>query len=206
MVTWRVGESASLLLAAHHFGDIGDMPVGSFVRIGHTIATVALPLVVTVASCVAALLVGRPRARAETPPADFGPPAVVLSASHGTSSGGEAGALRPVDRFYRVTFADERGFRLWAERVVEFTAALQDLVPDRFERRPVIFVQLRVAPGSRPVAYVSAGARGLSAHISGGVIVDPTPVAASELPGGLTMLFGDGVDADAYERHRNRDA
>src|SRR5918997_7197649 len=120
----------------------------------------------------------------------------------GGTEGGREDSGRPVDRFYRVTFADERGFRLWAERVVEFTAALQDLVLDRFDLRPVIFVQLRVAPGVPPVAYVSAGARGLATHISGGVTVGSTPVTASELPDGLTMLFGDGVDADAYDRRR----
>jgi hypothetical protein len=207
MLIWRVGESATLLLEAmHHFGDIGEMPVGSVVRLAHAISTVALPLVLTIASCAAAFLAGRPGA--ETPPAHAAPSVVVLSASHGpgSGSGGESEAARPVDRFYRVTFADERGFRMWAERVVEFTAALQDLVLERFERRPVIFVQLRVAQGMQPVAYVSAGARGLAAHISGGATVAPQPVMASELPDGLTMLFGDGADADAYERRGGRGA
>jgi hypothetical protein len=203
MLGWRVGESANLLLEAmHHFGEVGDVPVGSLVRIVHAVSTVALPMVLTIASC-AALLVERPRARPETPAADA-TSAVVLSAAHGSRSRGEGEGLRPVDRFYRVTFADERGFRLWAERVVEFTAALQDLVLERFERRPVIFVRPEVARGMQPVAYVSAGARGLAAHISGGARVDPAPVMASELPDGLTMLFGDGVDADAYERRGGR--
>jgi len=167
MLTLRVVESASLLLAAaHHFGEVGEMPVGSLVRMAHAIGTVALPLVLAVASCAAAFLVGRPRARAETPPARGAPSAVVLLACHGPASGGGDGeALSRVDRFYRVTFADERGFRLWAERVVEFTAALQDLVLDRFDRRPVIFVQLRPVPGMPPVAYVSAGARARGAHL-----------------------------------------
>jgi hypothetical protein len=35
--------------------------------------------------------------------------------------------------------------------------------------------------------------------------VDPTPVSAAALPSGLTMLFGDGVDAAEYEkRHHSR--
>jgi hypothetical protein len=107
---------------------------------------------------------------------------------------------RPVDRFYRVTFADERGFRLWTERVVEFTAALRDIVPELVEMRPVIFVPLRPTPGAPLRAYVSAGARGLAAHISSGTTVDPAPIRAAELPAGLTMLFGEGVDAAEYER------
>jgi hypothetical protein len=106
-----------------------------------------------------------------------------------------------MDCFYRVTFVDERGFRMWAERVVEFTSILQDIVPDLQDIRPVVFTQLRPAPGSTPEAYVSPGARGLAANIAGGAAkVDPTPIKASELPRGLTMLFGEGVDADEYER------
>jgi len=119
------------------------------------------------------------------------------------AGGDQAGALRPpgaVDRFYRVTFADERGFRLWTERVVEFTAALRDIVPELVDLRPVICLPLRPVPGAPLHAYVSAGARGLAAHISGGATVDPAAVRAAELPAGLTMLFGEGVDAADYER------
>ncbi len=120
----------------------------------------------------------------------------------GCAEGGREDSGRPVDRFYRVTFADERGFRLWTERVVEFTSALREIIPAVLEMRPVIFVPLRPAPGEPLLAYVSAGARGLAAHISGGAKVDPTPVSAAELPRGLTMLFGEGVDAVGYERRR----
>ena len=118
----------------------------------------------------------------------------------GCGMGGREGPGRPVEHFYRVAFADERGFRLWTERVVEFTAALRDIIPAVLEMRPVIFVPLRPAPGEPLFAYVSAGARGLAAHISGGTKVDPTPVAVADLPRGLTMLFGEGADAAAYER------
>ena len=107
---------------------------------------------------------------------------------------------RPVDRFYRVTFVDERGFRLWTERVVELTSALRDMIPAMLDMRPVIFVPLRPAPGEALFAYVSAGARGLAAHISGGTKVDPAPVSVDNMPRGLTMLFGEGVDAAEYER------
>ena len=122
----------------------------------------------------------------------------------GGAEGGREDSGRAVDRFYRVTFADERGFRLWTERVVEFTSALRDLVPALLDMRPVIFVPLRPAPDEPLVAYVSAGARGLAAHISGGAKVDPTPLSVGDLPGGLTLLFGEGVDAAEYERRHAR--
>jgi hypothetical protein len=120
----------------------------------------------------------------------------------GSAEGGREDPGRPVDRFYRVTFVDERGFRLWTERVVEFTSALRDFIPAVLDMRPVIFVPLRPAPGEPLFAYVSAGARGLAAHISGGTWVDPTPLSAGDLPRGLTMLFGEAVDAAEYDRRQ----
>jgi hypothetical protein len=120
----------------------------------------------------------------------------------GGAEGDREGPGRPVDRFYRVTFADERGFRLWTERVVEFTSALRDIIPAVLDMRPVIFVPLRPAPGGPLFAYVSAGARGLAAHISGGTRIDLTPIPVAELPPGLTMLFGEGIDAAEYERRQ----
>ena len=104
-----------------------------------------------------------------------------------------------VDRFYRVAFTDERSFRQWTERVVEFTALVRDIIVDRGDLRPVIFVPLRPVDGAPLYAYVSAGARGLSTRISGGATVDPKPMRAEELPAGLTMLFSEGVDAEEYE-------
>ena len=120
--------------------------------------------------------------------------------THGSGQSGDSSAGRAVGQFYRVTFADERSFRVWTERVVEFTAALRDIIPDLLEMRPVIFVPLQPAQGAPIHAYVSMGARGLAAHISGGSKVDPTPVSAAELPRGLTMLVGEGVDAGEYEK------
>lgn len=105
----------------------------------------------------------------------------------------------PVDRFFRVAFTDERSFRQWTERVVEFAALVRDIVTDRSELRPVIFVPLRPARGEPLHAYVSAGARGLASRISGGATVDRTPISAADLPAGLTMLFGDADDAAYYE-------
>jgi hypothetical protein len=115
---------------------------------------------------------------------------------------GEGGGVRAVDRFYRVTFVSEHGFRLWTERVVEFTSVLRDVLPQLLDMRPVIFVPLRPAAGGPLHAYVSVGARGLAAHIAGGARVDPAPISHAELPPGLTMLFGDGVDAAEYERRQ----
>src|SRR5918997_3645700 len=98
----------------------------------------------------------------------------------GGTEGGRENPGRPVDRFYRVTFTDERGFRLWTERVVEFTSALREIIPAALEMRPVIFVPLRPASGEPLFAYVSAGARGLAAHISGGANVDAAPVRVDD--------------------------
>jgi hypothetical protein len=105
-----------------------------------------------------------------------------------------------VDRFYRVAFTDERAFRQWTERVVEFTALVRDIIVDQSELRPVIFVPLRPVPDAPLHAYVSAGARGLALRISGGATVDRLPISAPELPRGLTMLFGDPADAAAYAK------
>ena len=113
--------------------------------------------------------------------------------------GGEQPGL-VVDRFYRVTFADERGFRRWTERVVELSAVIRDIVVQHLELRPVIFVPLRPADGAALHAYVSIGARTLLAHASGWAEISPLPVSAADLPRGLTMLFGDGIDAAEYER------
>lgn len=104
-----------------------------------------------------------------------------------------------VDRFYRVAFTDERAFRQWTERVVEFTALVRDIIVDRSDFRPVIFVPLRPEPDAPLYAYVSAGARGLAMRISGGATLEPKPIDAADLPRGLTMLFGDGADAADYE-------
>jgi hypothetical protein len=105
-----------------------------------------------------------------------------------------------VDRFYRVAFTDERSFRQWTERVVEFSALVRDIVVDHGELRPVIFVPLRPPEGAPLHAYVSTGARGLAARISVGATVDRTPISGADLPPGLTLLFGDVVDAVEYEK------
>jgi hypothetical protein len=115
------------------------------------------------------------------------------------SDADQSGEGPAVDRYYRVSFAVERDFRQWTERILEFTAALRDMIPDRPDMRPVIFAPLRPAQGEPLYAYVSTGARGVGIHISGGAVLDPTPVPLAELPRGQTMLFGEPVDAEEYE-------
>ena len=122
--------------------------------------------------------------------------------SNGTGQSGEGPGGRAVDRFYRVAFADERDFRDWTERILEFRSAVAKFIPIQPEMRPVIFVPTWPAPGVRRYAYVSAGARGLGLHISGGAKLDPAPLNIDELPRGLTLLWGEAVDAAEYEeRH-----
>lgn len=205
------GGLAALGVAHHVTGtDAGAMAVWSLASLWHVVSTVVFP-VILVAVSIAFTFPSTPKVR----PREVVPmrdEMSVLSYAPADRPGSSAGddererrerpPARAVDRFYRVTFGDERGFRLWTERVVEFTAILQDVFPAIQDMRPVIFVQLRPSDSAPLQAYVSAGARGLAAHISGGAKVDPTPVTMSELPPGLTMLFGEGVDADEYE-HRH---
>lgn len=200
------GVSGLAVIAATHH--LAGADLWGLASLGHLITTVVLP---TLLIAVSLTFLSTPSAHSREP-ARGGERAPVLAYSTTDGprdprpeSGGRAGdhrAIAPVDQFFRVTFADERGYRLWTERVVEFTAILQDVFPTLQDLRPVVFVQLRPSREGPLHAYVSAGARGLAAHISGGAKVDPTPITAAELPPGLTMLFGEGADAAEYEsRH-----
>jgi hypothetical protein len=114
----------------------------------------------------------------------------------------EGSRIRAVDRFHRVKFANQHDFQLWTDRVLEFTTALRELLPDRPGMRPVIFVPVHYKSGEPIFAYVSPGVRALAADIADGAVVDQTPISAAELPAGLKMLFGEGVDAGEYvKRH-----
>ncbi|MFN2564472.1 MAG: hypothetical protein ABR499_05605 [Gemmatimonadaceae bacterium] len=215
MLTLLSGAASGFALVgvSHHLtgADVGGAAVSNLAGLWHALSTVVVPTI-TVAVSVAFAFLSSPSARSPQPTAgndrapvlayarDDSPSA---SGAGGEGQPGERPAVRPVDRFYRVTFADERGFRLWTERVVEFTSILREIFPALDDMRPVVFVPLRPSRATPLQAYVSAGARGLAAHISGGATVDPAPIAASELPRGLTMLFGEGVDAAEYE---NRNA
>ena len=207
MITFRHSESVSVALeAAHHFGD-GNVPIGSLMRLAHGVLTVALPLALAAASLAAAFLAAR--ARPGKPVVDR--PAVLAFSASDSQTPAEPGGssarrvVQPVNHYYRVTFGDESGFRRWVERVMQFTSGLEETLSDSSDTRPVIFIQLQPTPGASPRAYVSAGARGLAANIADDVRLDPAPIPASALPGGLAMLFGDWVDAAAYERHAGGD-
>jgi hypothetical protein len=133
----------------HHFGADADLPVGSLVRIAHAMATVVVPVIIILASCALTFLA--PRGCPSDAP--HGEPAVVAfsSADRPRASGSEGvsrsdeGEVQPVDRFYRVTFANEAAFREWTKRVVEFTALLEDVAADVMDPRP----RCPGAPGAR---------------------------------------------------------
>jgi hypothetical protein len=213
MITFGGGETIAFALAAlHHFifgFEAGDMPVGSLARIVHVIVTVALPTIFVLGSCAFALR--STRSRQSPAPAD--PPSVVAfstSDRSGTSGAGddrrrgERRAPGAVDRFYRVRFADDHAFRAWSERVRDFVTALQNIAPDLMEPRVVVFVPLMPTLGAPVSAYVSEGARGFSSILFGSAHVEWSPVPMAELPDGLSLLFGEGVDADAYARRGSR--
>ena len=105
-----------------------------------------------------------------------------------------------VERFYRLVFANASEFRQWTGRIVEFAAGLREIVPMREELRPVIFVPLHPSASAPRYAYLSAGARGLGVHLSSGATIDETPISLADLPPGLTMLYGDPIDAAEYAR------
>ena len=107
--------------------------------------------------------------------------------------------MRPVDRFYRVRFADERVLREWSMRVLEVAAAREDLAVGAGARW-VIFVPLRAPRTETVYGYVSEPARGLASGLARGVDLDGSMLSMRELPEGLTLLMGDGSDAAAYER------
>jgi hypothetical protein len=110
-----------------------------------------------------------------------------------------------VEGFYLVAFRDQRSFWKWSERVAEFAAVAKDVLADRAELRPVVFVPECPARGTALRAYVSIGARGMAMRISDGALMDRTLISAGELPRGLTMLLGDVMDEAEYQkRHATR--
>jgi hypothetical protein len=185
-----------------------ELPVSTLLRVALLFALAVSPIMLAAQTSAAARWSARFRPGARRIPTG----ALAFSAgdspgaseSEGSVRPRESSVARPVDRFYRVTFADEKVFRTWSERALEFTATLQEFSADLIDPRPVAFVQLTPRPGSPPVAYVSEGARGLASVLIGMAHLTATPVSLWELPDGLTMLFGHGVDADAYERRGER--
>jgi hypothetical protein len=108
--------------------------------------------------------------------------------------------VRPVEHFYRVRFLDENALRRWADSVMEFALSPQGMAAEASDPRAVVFVPLMPKRNGTVFAYVSEGARGLAAQLASGVELDETPVPLRELPVGLHLLYGTGVDAAAYER------
>ena len=212
-----LGVEATAVVAAalHHVSDGTGMSLWSVAGGWHILTTVVMPTALIVLSCVVTFLTAH--SPGWRPPADDRNGRAILAFWNDDTSGssdsghdrwsteqrrGERSAEHAVAQFYRVTFVDERGFRLWTERVVELAAVVRDLLPDRPDARPVIFLPLRPTAGTELHAYVSAGARALTAHLSGGAKIDPEPIGAEHLPRGLTMLFGDGIDAAEYEKRQ----
>jgi hypothetical protein len=122
--------------------------------------------------------------------------------SSGSSEDAEGSRIQAVERFHRVQFTNQRDFHAWCDHVMEFTTALRKLLPDRPGLRPVIFVPVHYASGQPIFAYVSPGIRALAADIAEGATVDQVAIGAGDLPAGLKMLFGEGVDSGEYvKRH-----
>jgi hypothetical protein len=105
-----------------------------------------------------------------------------------------------VQGFYLVAFRDERSFWAWSERVAEFAAVARDVLAERAELRPIVFVPEWPARGTALRAYVSVGARGMASRIADGALMDRTLMNAGDLPRGLTMLLGGAADEAEYQR------
>ncbi len=109
--------------------------------------------------------------------------------------------MRRIDRYYRVRFEDDRVLRDWATTVMELAVRPFGLRSVGAGDRAVVFIPLMPAPGASAFGYVSDDARVLADHFAPAVQLDGIVVHLGELPEGLTLLYGDGGDADAYE-HR----
>lgn len=106
-----------------------------------------------------------------------------------------------IDRYHRVRFEDDRALRDWAATVMRLAVRPLGLRSAGAGDRAVVFVPLMPSPGASAFGYVSDDARVLADQFASGVQLDGTVVQLGELPEGLTLLYGDGDDADAYE-HR----
>jgi len=110
--------------------------------------------------------------------------------------------VEPVERLYRVTFPNPDELRAWRIRVLEYAATVGGLPGGAAESRLVVFVPLLPRGHKSVHAYVSDGARGLVRNFSREAYIDAA-VSLRELPDGLTLIYGEGADASAYE-HRLR--
>jgi len=110
--------------------------------------------------------------------------------------------VKPVDRYYRVRFPDADALRVWRGRLLEYAATVGGLAAGALDSRPVVFVPLMPEGHTSVYAYVSEAGRALVREFSRAAVIEAAPVALRELPDGLTLLYGDGVDADAYAARR----
>jgi hypothetical protein len=108
--------------------------------------------------------------------------------------------MQPIDRFYRVQFADSQVLREWSLRVLEVVASMDDVPTRADSRRAVVFVPLKAPRETTAYGYVSEGGRGLASSADKDVTLDPNPVSIRELPDGLGLLLGDRSDTNAYEQ------
>ncbi len=116
-----------------------------------------------------------------------------------------SGEVKPVDRFYRVRFPSPEELLAWRVRLLEYAAKVGGLAAvGAGDARPVVFVPLLPQGHSSMYAYVSDGGRRLVREFSRLAEVEAA-IPLGELPGGLTLLYGEGADASAYEQ-RARDA
>ena len=107
--------------------------------------------------------------------------------------------MPPVRHFHRVRFADGRTLDDWSATVIDLAVKPLGLRSAGAGPRPVVFVPLRRPPDGLVFGYVSDDARSLADGLTPRVELDGTLVPLGELPEGLTLLYGDGGDADAYE-------
>ena len=108
-----------------------------------------------------------------------------------------------VNQYYQVRFADVRALRDWATAVMQLAARPLGLRSAGAGGRAVVFVPLMPRAGTSVYGYLSDDACPLADGLAPDVQLDGTVLRADELPAGLTMLYGDGAEAEAYE-HRKR--
>ena len=105
--------------------------------------------------------------------------------------------------YHRVRFADQLALRDWATAVMRLAARPLGLRSAGAGSRAVVFVPLMPRAGTSVFGYVSDDALALTNGCAPDVQLDGTVLEPHELPAGLTLLYGDGAAAEAYE-HRPR--
>jgi hypothetical protein len=107
--------------------------------------------------------------------------------------------VHPIDRFYRVHFANSQALREWSLRALEIAASRDDVPTSTFPRT-VVFVPAKTRTAAPVHGYVSEAARSLASSAAQDIAVDETAVSIRDLPDGLALLLGDASDTTAYEQ------